>query len=195
MKSKLFLTVLLLAVITTIGISQEKQTYTLSADTPKTKAELEAELKRIYKLPLEVQSLAGVKDIYVLLAPLKEDAKYAGLTEEQLQTDVELKLRLAGIKVNTKEEFLASEDMAHVYVRCGTSSNKDIPSIPYTVSVSLGQTVQLRRSPNVSVSGTTWETGFVGLCPKGKFQEITRQVVKNQMDEFINDYLTANPKK
>ena len=40
----------------------------------------------------------------VLVEDMTDDAKRLGLNTVQIQTDVELKLRLAGIKVLTKEE-------------------------------------------------------------------------------------------
>ena len=189
MKSKLFLTVLLLAVVTTIGISQEKQSQAV-----KDKAAI-AELERTHKLPVDARSLVSVKSIYVLVEGLKENTKSGGLTEEQLKTDIELKLQLAGIKVNSREESLASKDGAHIYVNINTFGDKGSPFIMYNASVVFTQRVTVLRSPFTTVFGTTWSKGAVGIRSKSKFPETAQKAVKELMDLFLNDYLTANPKK
>ena len=201
MKSKIFLTVLLLAAITTIGISQEKQSQLAKDFDPDAflaqAAEKDriAEEERIAKLPDAVRSLVGVKGMYVAVEELKEDAKSAGLTEEQLKTVVELKLRLAGIKVNSMEEMRVSEDRTFIYVNVCTTSRNDSPNITYFVSVRFHQRVLLIGRPFTAVSGLTWDDGVIGTDIKNKFQEVARRKVKEQMDTFLNDYLKANPKK
>ena len=47
----------------------------------------------------EKQSLAGVSGLYVTVEDINDTAKADGLSAEQLKTDVERRLRLAGIKV------------------------------------------------------------------------------------------------
>jgi len=47
----------------------------------------------------EKDSLTGIKAISVVIEKLDSDAEAAGLSGEQLQTDVELRLRKAGIPI------------------------------------------------------------------------------------------------
>lgn len=176
------------------------KTLTLTPLKPVTKNKkateaLFAERVRIYKLPVKVQSLVGIKGIYVLVEALHEPAKSVGLTDEQLQMDIELKLRLAGIKVNSHMEWLASKDKTFIYVNINANSNSINPSISYCISVKLNQTVTLVRSPYAMVQGVVWDRGSVGKQPKSRFKAAARRSVNDFMDEFINDYLTANPKK
>ncbi len=195
MKSKLFLTVLLLAVITTIGISQDKQATPKTNKNTWAEAERLIEEERIRKLPVKIRNLVGVKGIYVAVEMLNENAKSAGLTEKQLKTDVELKLRLAGIKVNSEEEWKASKDGAFIYVNINSTEVYEIDHMIYSATIKLNQDVMLVRAPYTRVPGTTWEESYTGIYPKSKFQEQARKTVKDYVDEFINDYLTANPKK
>ena len=193
MKSKLFLTVLLLAAITTIGVSQEgpfqpDNRFAIGAEKRK------AEDERISKLLPPVQSLVGVKGVRVLIKDLTEGAKSAGLTKEQLQTDVELKLRLAGIKVNSDKEWRVSE--GHVFLAIIINHVSDDYSFPYSINLGLGQDVYLARKPHRRCGFiTTWDKGHLGRCSSSKFAKTIRDTLKDQTDEFINDYLTANPKK
>ncbi|MGI8972150.1 MAG: hypothetical protein ACR2HB_15820, partial [Dehalococcoidia bacterium] len=50
-------------------------------------------------------SLKGLPGVYVFVYPLLADAEKAGLTCDQITTDVELRLRQAGIPVLTKDQY------------------------------------------------------------------------------------------
>ncbi len=66
------------------------------------------------------KTLKGIKGFDVIVEGLSSDAKEAGLTRERLQTLVELKLRMAGIKVltlNDKEFFIEKDITAEVFDR------------------------------------------------------------------------------
>ena len=52
-----------------------------------------------------IESLRGLKGVLVILEKLTEDIEKDGLSRSSIQTDVELKLRLAGIKIFTVEEW------------------------------------------------------------------------------------------
>ena len=86
MKSKLFLTLFLLAAISTIGISQQKNVV-YSADITQTEVEKAriAELERIYRLPVKVHSLVGVKGISVDSLLLDETINFSDLTQREFR--------------------------------------------------------------------------------------------------------------
>ncbi len=157
--------------------------------------DVKAEKDRIAGLPDEVRSLVGVKGIYVTITDLNEDARSAGLTKEQLKTDVELKLRLAGIKLNSPAEWFSSKHEELFLVTIATDSEDDSPSIAYTVAVELSQLRKLPRRPHARVFAPTWGRDTVGMCLKNEFPEEARKHVKTNVDKFINDYLKANPKE
>ncbi len=189
MKSKLFLTLLLLAVITTIGISQEKQSQDAKDKAAK------AELERISKLPMKVQGLVGVKGIHVYVAKLRPNIKSVSLAVEQVKADVELKLRQAGIKVYSREEYASSEDWPSIDVFIDTIDEDDLHIVPYLISVNFMQNVRILRSPYTTVWGRTWIHNLTDACPAPQFPEEVRKHVKYLIDSFIKDYLKANPKK
>lgn len=97
------------------------------------------------------QTLTEISALYVLVESLTDGAKGLGLTEEAIQTDVELKLRLAGIRIMTKEEFLKSSS-PYLYINVG------------------------------------------GVMVNPTYQTI-RSSVKDKVDNFLNDWLSVNPKK
>ncbi len=192
MKSKLFLTVLLLAAITTIGVIWwHRQPQPAKIDKA-----AKAELKRISKLPIKAQSLAGVKGIWVGIRIFGEEGKSAGLTEEQLKEDVESKFRLAGIKVNSKKESSASKDRAFFGVTIYTVDDYESPAIAWSVDIEFAQRVKLLRSPFTTLVGSTWGSHSLGTCPKRELPDLVQTgAIKDAVDRFINDYLIANPKK
>lgn len=189
MKSKLFLTVLLLAAITTIGCPQDKQPQ--DAKEKATKAELE----RIYRLPMTARSLVGEKDIAVNIDDLTVDAISAGLTEEQLQEDVELRLRRVGIKDFSGKVGRIINEEVFIRVTVNTVSRNDSPNIVFNVSIELLGDSELRTHPTVSFWAIIWDKDYLGICPKSEFAETVRQKVKDLTDDFVKDYFIANPKK
>ncbi len=202
MKSKLFLTVLSLAVLIVIGILTGQFMIPRTKEVMALKAQLEDDLKilraeeeRIEKLPLPVQSLVGIKGIWVLVDYIYEDTRSMGWDGELFRADVESKLRLAGIKVNSREEWGSSEDRAYLGVYINTNIDDDGPSMAYDVRVEFYQRVTLVRSPAATVDGRTWGRFRLLRCPKSKFPEMSLQEVRDGVDEFISTYFLANPGK
>jgi len=140
-------------------------------------------------------TLIGLDSIGVLIENLHPAALEAGLSPDQLQTDVELKLRLAGIKVLSKEEFrrLLLAPYLYVQVTAGKSSNFSVYAV--SVNVDFKQMVFLVRDPNVVTMGATWRSGEVIIAGKDVITEGIRGCVRDLVDEFINDFLAANPKQ
>src|SRR5690349_8518843 len=63
------------------------------------------------------KSLKGIDGVHVVVETLADAVKQDGLSAQDIQTDVELKLRLAGIKVLTQKENLAMPGYPCLYVR------------------------------------------------------------------------------
>jgi len=136
------------------------------------------------------QSLKGLKGIYVLVEELKPEVERAGLTEEAIQTDVELKLRLAGIPVLEDLANLASP--YYLYVAVSTNHMSD-GIWPFHISVELVQKVLLDRDRSTISYSSTWSTGSTGRVGKAKVRTV-RDSIKDLVDRFINAYLSVNPK-
>lgn len=138
---------------------------------------------------MDVYSLKGLKDVTVTIEAIPGGDQW-GLSQSQLQVDVELRLRKAGIRVVSSSELSAST--ATVYVRVSISpSNISEARRCYDMGIELMQNVALVRDPSIFTVATTWST------PGGGFSnpDHIRSRLGDMVDEFINDYLTANPKK
>ena len=114
---------------------------------------------------------------------------------QQLQTDVELRLRQNGIKVLSEEEKSLTLGMPSLYVRVSVMINDKSQLVVYSISLQLQQNVLLLRDPTKICPGaSTWDTGSFGTVGESKIGTM-REDIKDKVDEFINDYLAVNPKK
>jgi hypothetical protein len=135
-------------------------------------------------------SLRGLKGVAVIIEDLKPEIEQNGLTVSAIRTDVELKLRQVGIPiiglVNTP-----GKPFLHISVDVLRSER---PTWPYVITVELRQMIFLTRDPSISVHLATWDVSSFGTIPKQNLRNL-RDSVKDLVDEFINVYLAANPKK
>lgn len=128
-------------------------------------------------------TLAGLKGVSVLIESVKPEIERLGISAKQLQTDVELRLRRAGIPViDSVDTFL--------YVNLSVHKLDDY-SFAYTITVSLNQPVILSRNKAISTIAPTWSDGFVGTAGLNKLHTM-REAVADLVDTFINDYLAAS---
>jgi len=111
-----------------------------------------------------VEALRGLKGVGVMVEDINPDVEQYGLTKSQAQTDVELRLRKAGIKVLTREEATKAEGAPSLYVRVDTSARSGLLGTLYDVRVQLAlyQMVILERDPNIHIWVATWETATAG---------------------------------
>jgi len=141
------------------------------------------------------ETLKGLQNFGVFVAPLKTEAQKHGLTRQQLQTDVELKLRQNGINVLSDQEWLTAKaiDGPCLIVNVSMLIRQDSPVIAFNISLELSQKVLLERDPTKICEASTWNTDSVGSVGLKEIQSI-RESVKDEVDKFINDYLAVNPK-
>ena len=145
----------------------------------------------------DAEILHNVKSICVLIEEISPEAQKDGLSKQAIQTDVELRLRQAGIKVIPFDEGAKSsvEGGSTLYVVVNCLKMRDLPVYAYSIDVELEDVVKLTREPHTTVfSAITWDRGSVGSVGALHIDSI-RCTVKDMTDAFLNDYLKANPKK
>jgi len=140
---------------------------------------------------LDQRALRGLKGVSVLVEGMNPQAERLGPTKAQIQTDVELRLRKAGVRVLTKKEGDETPGMPWLYVNVNTLFLQKIPLVVYNISVVLNEMVTLARG--FEHVGSIWSTGFTGAVGVSNIGAI-RKDVGDQVDKFINDYLAVNPK-
>ena len=145
---------------------------------------------------LRRQSLKGLKGVEVLVERLDAEAERVGLNETTIQTDVELMLRQAGIRVLTPAESLESPGRAWLYVSPALLRISTGEACVYTITVELRQDVRLERDLSIEAFGaTTWNARRrLGIVPTASFAPKVRDSLKDLVDQFINAYLSVNRK-
>ena len=168
------------------------------AQTP-SKAQLDAD---------QAATLKGIQEIAVVVDVNKVFLSN-GLTAEQLQTDIELRLRKAGIAVvdattvmreamsrptyddETKRLIKRVMDLAvlNISVSGGTTTSQS--SLFFVVLIELRQAVTIDRNQKKDRC-TTWENNAIGTLGVGRVLSL-KDDVGDLTDRFLNAYLSVNP--
>ena len=130
-------------------------------------------------------TLRGLQGFPVVVARLGAEIEKDGLTKEQLQTDTEQRLRMAGIKVFSLEEAAQEKGSPYFYLHVHVDKLKS-GCYSYNISTEL-----------IEPAYPLWETAWTQLELMGlscNLSEI-RQQAQDMVDEFINEYLAANQKQ
>ncbi|MBA2494834.1 MAG: hypothetical protein H0V31_09095 [Acidobacteria bacterium] len=137
---------------------------------------------------LQIKSLEGFDTLNVLVEDLSPDLEQAGLTRAQIKTDVEIKLHRVGFKIPSIEKGFFTP---YIYLHISVGAPKTNSGFfSFTVKTALRQEIVLKRNKSITLFAPTWETTAGGVGTD-KIREI-RDVISDQVDEFINDYLKAN---
>jgi hypothetical protein len=134
-------------------------------------------------------TLRGITSVPVLIEQLSPDAISHGLTKDQIQTDVELRLRKAGITVPD-----AVGSGPYLYVHVGLMKDRELDGL-YVIyyDVSFHQLVFVVPTDVYSVV-PTWSASSFGDVGGYNLAPTVRSTVADLVDEFINAYLSVNPK-
>jgi len=144
----------------------------------------------------DIASLRSLDGVGVKIYSTKpENLEKYGLSGQVLQTDTELRLRQFAIKVLSEEESQRADGEPLLAVALNTVINSDMQIAAISLQVKLHQNVFLQRNPMVLHHGVTWETGITAICGVSQIKRSVREILKDLLDKFINDYLAANPKE
>jgi hypothetical protein len=138
--------------------------------------------------PISRASLRGISTVEALVERLPAGAKVLGLTEGTIQTDVELKLRLAGIRVETSQETQKPPGMPELYIEVNITD----PGGAASITVQLDQNAILERNGELVIGVPTWSANVVIEHPTSQG---IRSYIKDLVDMFLNAWLSVNPKK
>jgi hypothetical protein len=137
------------------------------------------------------RSLVGLLGVRVTVDSIDSDAQRAGLFPSQIQTDVELKLRQAGIRVLTDSQAGQMLSDPYLYVRVDVTKREGGVYI-YLVSLDLVQAVYLKGPALRTVLAQTWSVAFYGVTGESDMADRMRGTVRDETDRFMNAYLAVN---
>jgi hypothetical protein len=135
------------------------------------------------------EALVGLEGVQVVVEGPGPEAERLGLSKNQIKTDVEQRLRKAGVRVLTNKE--PAPRTPHLYVKISASINK-MGIFAYSINVDLMEIVTLFTGEKAFA--TVWEKGEAGSVGLNYINQIQPRI-DSLIDKFINDYLAANPKR
>jgi hypothetical protein len=139
--------------------------------------------------PEEIEILKGVDGVRVEIKRLKPEIERDGLFRSTLQTDAELKLQMAGLKVISEDDAADKPNIPCLYLNL--DALKSSLGYVYRIQLTLREMVTLTRKP-VKALGTTYRTTerFGISTNLSEIREDAREVV----DDFIKAWMEANSK-
>jgi hypothetical protein len=133
--------------------------------------------------------LQGLEGVRVVVERLKPEIERDGLFGSTLQTDVELNLRMAGIKVLSEEEWLKTPGAPYLYLK--VNAFQCARGYVYNIDLTLEEEVTPVRK-RLKVSATTSKIGDqLGIA--SSLSDI-RGEARDLVDEFIKAWQEANMK-
>ena len=142
-----------------------------------------------YDDPESRKTLKGLEKIYVTVSVSNE---VYPVTKTNITTDIELMLRREGITLGDSEQTTIDVNDAALIVEIGIAKLDDIEVLVYEITVSIYQHALLPRIDKY-YGVVTWSTGGFGSVGSAKVASI-RNLIKDQVDVFLNAYLSVNPK-
>lgn len=142
--------------------------------------------------PVERESLRGLPGVGLVIERISPDAKANGLTEEAVQTSVELILRSSGIRILSASERW--EELAAPFLLVQINTVKGNWSYAANVTVTFNQKVALISRPQYVVFAPSWINSVVVIAGFSKLRELVSIAIEPQIKEFANDFLAVNPR-
>jgi hypothetical protein len=119
----------------------------------------------------------------------------AGLTAEQLRSEILLRLNLGGLKVLDGQEWQKGKGDPYLYLNVHSipvaEHGGTIESYCYAFSLDLMEKVHLARIPRVFAEACTWSEGYSVIVPRNDLRRVTEKVGDLAAD-FVKAVETAN---
>lgn len=144
-------------------------------------------------------TLLGLKALIIESVSLDKRTEKSCVTSAEIEKDLELKLRLAGINIYSapfanKTDSLECLDLGVpiLSIKILSIYNDQYDAVFY-INLSLLELAEFVREPNNWGHAKRWEThGLIVLGEKNFFH--LRGYISDLMDQFIVEYLKVNPK-
>lgn len=133
--------------------------------------------------------LRGITGLRVVVEHLPASAEGSGLDVQQLQTDVELRLRKARVTVMDKGVW----SYVYLNVNIVKASSGDVYAVSVELAFQRGGLFGVGKDA-VFAFASVWSKGVLGIVGKQTLRTTVRDTVGDLTDQFINDLLAANPK-
>jgi len=141
----------------------------------------------------DTATLKGSTAVCVQVDPGLDDLSQYDLTEEEFQTAIELRLRIAGIRVLPYSTDLYKDPTIGFLVLRLSSRLDPVSKSYFAVGMELayGQQAVLMRDRGVALLATTWRRNTIGTVGTAKVRQLV-EGAKDLADMFANAFLSAN---
>ena len=136
-------------------------------------------------------NLKGLKGVFLVIDPVSADLEKRGVTRDQLQTRLVEKLRQAGIGILSVKE--ASRTPGQPILQLKVASVKRTTGYGFLIQLWMNERVMFDRERDRIVHGITWIQTTIEFDGDLQARGIYGSA-DEVLNEFINDYLAANPK-
>ena len=141
------------------------------------------------------KTLAGLPGFFVAVEDMDTSAARVGVTSALIQTDVEARLRAAGIRLYTADDFKNILEVPQLYVNINELALHGAQAglFTYNATTEVRQAIKLSRNPDISATSVTWRApATVGTVGADNFYVAVRDVVREEVDLLITALQAAN---
>jgi hypothetical protein len=139
------------------------------------------------------RTLLGIQGVHVIVEDLQPSLKDYGqkfsLSNKQIEKDVEIRLRAAGIEVLTRDQWLKTVGRPLLYINVNTHDDKF--RVAYDIRIDLKQIVSMEANPDVKTLATTWAINMTGMSNIDNL-DVIRTNVGSLVDRFIKAFWIVN---
>jgi len=139
------------------------------------------------------KDLKGLPGVHILVETWPDALKSETLTEKDIQTAAELRLRKAGIRIFASDDLYIGFPTPTLYININAT---EVDQGRYVISllIQIRDGVNSRRPPRVSIYASIWQRGYLMSVRSAAIRKL-KESVEDIVDEFANLYLEANPKR
>lgn len=141
----------------------------------------------------EQASLRGVESVTVN-AVCCEQARQAGLSEQDIRRSIHKQIESAGIEVMPQAALASLPGRCRFNATVTIYKSGDPEMLVYCLKVEFVQTVTLERRPETKVDAITWQRTWFAHGTEARLVEAIPHNMKVLTASFIRDYRQANPK-
>ena len=138
-------------------------------------------------------TLKGIKSMCVVVEVA--DQTHSKLNKEELQTEIEGKLKQAGIAVDkngTTCLYLNARVLQALGRQAIRRKEKPIPLYAVDLRLEFLQTVALTRDPTIKTYAPTWSTANMATVASDDLNKAALEITTSLVDQFITSYKSVN---
>ena len=137
-------------------------------------------------------TLKGIKTVCTVVEVTDQSHGISsGLKKDQLQSDVQTRLRKAGIEIDKN-----ATACLYLHIRplpAIGKNNKPIGLYAVDFTLEFLQAVTLARDPKTKAYASTWSIANLATVPVVDMQQSSREIVADLVEQFVKAYRSVNP--